>query len=124
RARQNDHSQEIRKAPTKADVLNVSHYHYDHHNPAAPSIYRNKLAFLKDGKFHINRSQRERAGAFVRKLKTYPKEVHVADGNQIDLGGTELLFSPAVPHGYSDELGYVVMARTSHGNEVFVHTAA
>ncbi|HYU07682.1 MAG TPA: hypothetical protein VEM77_10995 [Thermoplasmata archaeon] len=123
RARQKELWQGIREAAKRADVLTVSHYHFDHHNPAAPSIYRNKIAFLKDGKFHINRSQRERAGAFVRKLKKYPKAIQVADGNQTDFGGTELLFSPALPHGYNDELGYVVMARISHGNEVFVHTA-
>ncbi|HYS99569.1 MAG TPA: hypothetical protein VEO20_02785 [Thermoplasmata archaeon] len=41
----------------------------------------------------------------------------------MDFGGTELLFSPALPHGYNDELGYVVMARISRGSEVFVHTA-
>jgi len=101
----------------------VSHYHFDHHNPQAPSVYRGKIALLKDGKFHINRSQRERAGAFVRKLKGYPKEIQVADGNSMDFGGTELVFSPAVPHGYNDELGYVVMTRIAHGGEVFVHTA-
>src|SRR5207244_3622971 len=89
----------------------------------ARSMFRGKLAFLKDGKFHINRSQRERAGAFVRALKKYPKEIQVADGNQMDFGGTELLFSPALPHGYNDELGYVVMTRIAQGNEVFVHTA-
>ncbi len=123
RSRQKELWQVIRDAAPKADVLTVSHYHYDHFNPAAPSIYRNKIAFLKDGKFHINRSQRERAGAFVRKLKKYPKDIQVADGNQTDFGRTELLFSAALPHGYNDELGYVVMARISHGNEVFVHTA-
>src|SRR2546422_3487797 len=113
----------MRDAAMKSDVLSVSHYHYDHHNPAAPSIFRGKLAFLKDGKFHINRSQRERSSAFVRKLKSYPKEIQVADGNQVDFGGTELLFSPAVPHGYNDELGYVVMTRIAQGHEVFVHTS-
>ena len=123
KARQKELWQKIRTAAKGADVLTVSHYHYDHHNPDAPSIYRGKLAFLKDGKFHINRSQRERAGAFVRALKKYPKEIQVADGNQMDFGGTELLFSPALPHGYNDELGYVVMTRIAHGNEVFVHTA-
>ena len=71
---------------------------------------------------HINRSQRERAGAFVRALKSYPKEVQVADGNDVDFGDTELTFSPAVPHGYDDELGYVVMARVARGGETFVHT--
>src|SRR5256886_7327404 len=56
----------------------------------APSIFRGKLAFLKHGKFHINRSQRELAGAFVRALKTYPQELQVADGIQMDFGVTEL----------------------------------
>jgi len=123
RARQKELWQRIRTAAKQADVLTVSHYHFDHHNPQAPSVYRGKIALLKDGKFHINRSQRERAGAFVRKLKGYPKEIQVADGNSMDFGGTELVFSPAVPHGYNDELGYVVMTRIAHGGEVFVHTA-
>ena len=123
KARQKDLWQGIRDAAKTADVLTVSHYHYDHHNPQAPSVYRGKLTFLKDGKFHINRSQKERASAFVRALKSYPKEVQVADGNQMDFGGTELLFSPALPHGYNDELGYVVMTRIAQGPEVFVHTS-
>jgi len=123
RSRQKELWHVIRDAAKKADVLTVSHYHYDHHNPAAPSIFRGKLAFLKDGKFHINRSQRERSSAFVRKLKSYPKAIQVADGNRMDFGGTELLFSPAVPHGYNNELGYVVMTRIAQGHEVFVHTS-
>ena len=45
----------IRDAAKKADVLTVSHYHYDHHNPDAPSLFRGKVAFLKDGKFHTYR---------------------------------------------------------------------
>ena len=113
----------IREAAKRAQVLTVSHYHYDHHEPRAPSLYKGRLAVLKDGNFHINRSQRERAGAFVRALKKYPKEVQVADGNAMDFGGTEIVFSPAVPHGFNDELGYVVMVRVSHGGETFVHTS-
>src|SRR5213592_1057363 len=123
KARQKELWQAIRAASKDADVLTVSHYHYDHHNPDVPSIFRGKIAFLKDGKFHINRSQRQRAGAFVRAIKKYPKEMQAADGNQMDFGGTELLFSPALPHGYDDQLGYVVMTRIAHGDEVFVHTA-
>ncbi len=122
KARQKELWRVIKEAAKKAQVLSVSHYHYDHHNPDAPSIYRGKLAYLKDGKANINRSQRERASAFVRAMKKYPLEIQVADGNQVDFGGTELTFSPAVPHGYNDELGYVVMARIAQGEEVFVHT--
>ena len=113
----------IRDAAKKADLLTVSHYHFDHHEPDAPSIYEGKRAFLKDGKFHINRSQRERASAFVKALKKYPEEIQVADGNALDVGGTEIVFSPAVPHGYTDELGYVVMVRVAQGGETFVHTS-
>jgi predicted metallo-beta-lactamase superfamily hydrolase len=123
KARQKELWQRIRIAAKTANVLTVSHYHYDHHNPDAPSLYRGKVTFLKDGKFHINRSQRERAGAFVKAIKKYPKEIQVADGNEMDFGGTELLFSPALPHGYNDELGYVVMTRIAEGEEVFVHTS-
>lgn len=123
KARQKELWQIIRAASKKANVLTVSHYHYDHHNPEVPSIFRGKIAFLKDGKFNINRSQRQRAGQFVRVLKKYPKDIQVADGNQMDFGGTELLFSPALPHGYSNELGYVVMTRVAQGDEVFVHTS-
>ena len=122
--RQRELWQGIKQAAKKAEVLTVSHYHYDHHNPDAPSLYRGKLAYLKDGKAHINRSQRERASAFVRALKKYPHEIQVADGNDVDFGGTQLTFSPAVPHGYNDELGYVVMTRIAQGDEVFVHTVA
>src|SRR5256712_5511199 len=121
--RMRDLWREIREAAKKADILTVSHYHYDHHNPDAPSIYKGKRAFLKDGKFHINKSQRERATTFVRALKKYPKEVQVSDGNALDVGGTEIVFSPAVPHGQNDELGYVVMVRISQGGETVVHTA-
>ena len=113
----------IRDVAKKADLLTVSHYHFDHHEPDAPSMYKGKRAFLKDGKFHINRSQRERASAFVKALKKYPEEIQISDGNALDLGGTEIVFSPAVPHGYTDELGYVVMVRVAEGGETFVHTS-
>lgn len=58
----------IRDHARKANLLTVSHYHYDHHNPDAPSIFRGRTAYLKDGAFHINRSQRERASAFWRAI--------------------------------------------------------
>src|SRR5256712_1776118 len=122
KARQKDLWQVIRTAAKNAHVLTVSHYHYDHHNPDAPSIFRGKLAFLKDGKFHINRSQRGRSGAFVRKLKAYPKAIQVADGNQMDFGGTELLFSPAVPHRDNDELRDAAMTRIAAGGGEVGHT--
>ena len=43
KARQKELWQRIRTAAKTANVLTVSHYHYDHHNPDAPSIYRGKI---------------------------------------------------------------------------------
>lgn len=121
--RQKAHWQEIRRWARKADILTVSHFHYDHHNPDAPSIYRGKTVYLKDGTFHINRSQRARSNAFLRVLRKYPERIAVADGAAAEFGDTELAFSPAVPHGFTDELGYVVMTRVSDGNTTFLHTS-
>ena len=59
----------------------------------------------------------------MRALKKYPREVQVSDGNAADFGDTEVVFSPAVPHGYNDELGYVVMVRVAQGGETFLHTS-
>lgn len=123
RERQKTHWQAIRRWARKADVLTVSHYHFDHHNPDAPSVFRGKIAFLKDGKFHINRSQRQRSSAFVRAIRKYPKEIAVADNASVDLGDAQIRFSPALPHGFSDELGYVVMTCISDGAETFLHTS-
>ena len=121
--RQRDLWKMIREHARKADVLTVSHYHYDHHNPDAPSIFRNRTAYLKDSAFHINRSQRERASVFRKAIAPYAKTVFVADGAEANFGGTVVRFSPAVPHGFSDELGYVVMLSVRDSDTTFVHTS-
>ncbi len=112
----------IREHAKRANVLTVSHYHYDHHNPDAPSIYRGRLAYVKDGSFHINRSQKARAAVFQKAIARYAKDIVVADGASVQFGGTEVRFSPAVPHGFTDELGYVVMIAIQDGETTFVHT--
>jgi len=72
KARQKDLWQGIRDAAKTADVLTVSHYHYDHHNPQAPSVYRGKLTFLKDGKFHTYR----KGGKCLKEALPYPRSWH------------------------------------------------
>jgi len=113
----------IRGAVKSADVLTVSHYHFDHHNPDAPSIFRGRSAYLKDPAFHINRSQRERASAFRKAIAPYAKETLVADGATAEYGNTTIRFSPAVPHGFSDELGYVVMVFVEDSEGSFLHSS-
>ena len=95
----------IKGALAEAKRVSISHYHYDHYMPGAD--YGGKTLFLKDWEANINRSQSQRAGAFLERLEGQDAELVKADGQ--DFGRVE--FSPAVPHGpEGGRLGYVVMA--------------
>ncbi len=115
----------------RADVVAISHYHYDHHTPFfeglyessseayAREIYVGKLLFIKHPKENINFSQRKRAWAFLRNAEPIAKGIEFADGRSFDLGGVKLEFSPAVPHGKEDSrLGFVVMTLIDDGSRL------
>jgi len=57
-----------------ADVIIITHYHYDHHTPPsfsyfdASKIYGNKLILVKDPNAYINKSQHERARFFMEEM--------------------------------------------------------
>jgi hypothetical protein len=53
-----------------ADIVFISHYHYDHHTLPleVPSLYKNKRLWIKDPNQWINRSQWERARLFMEQL--------------------------------------------------------
>ena len=55
---------EIKKACGEADVIVISHYHYDHYLPHELEILRGKLLLVKNPNEYINDSQRERAERF------------------------------------------------------------
>ncbi|WP_338599371.1 MBL fold metallo-hydrolase [Sulfolobus tengchongensis] len=94
------------------DVIVVSHYHYDHHDPGyviPTDIYKDKIVFIKDPQNMINNSQKyRRAPRFLRSIKDKPKNIEIADGRTFKIGDTTISFSPAVPHGADERLGYVV----------------
>ncbi|MCS7385751.1 MAG: MBL fold metallo-hydrolase [archaeon GB-1867-005] len=52
----------------KADVIIITHYHYDHFTDFDPQIYRGKLVFAKNPNEYINNSQRKRAINFYENL--------------------------------------------------------
>lgn len=104
----------------RADVLVVSHYHYDHHDPLNPGITQGKIVYLKHPTDHINRSQRGRAADFLKALGKGPKSIEFADGKEFRHGKTTLTFSPPVFHGIDDRLGYVVEVCVEHGGERMV----
>lgn len=107
----------------KADVLIVTHYHYDHYDPEAPEIYKNKIALLKHPTLKINKSQTQRAAHFLEQLEEIPRELQYSDGKEFTFKKTTIRFSPAVPHGANDRLGYVTEVFIDDGKNTFLHTS-
>lgn len=102
----------ILESSKDVDVIIISHYHYDHHDPGyviPTEIYKDKIVFIKDTQNMINNSQKyRRAPKFLRSIKDKPKRIEIADGKSFRFGDTTISFSPAVPHGADERLGYVV----------------
>ncbi len=120
----------------RADVVTISHYHYDHHTPFfeglyessseeyAREIYSGKLLFIKHPRENINFSQRKRSWAFLKNAEPIAKKIEFADGKVFNLGGVTLEFSPAVPHGSDgSKLGFVVMTLIDDGSERMIHAS-
>ena len=120
----------------KADLVTISHYHYDHHTPFfeglyessseeyAREVYSGKRLFIKHPRENINFSQRKRAWVFLKNAEPIAGKVEFADGRSFDLGGLRLEFSPAVPHGSEgSKLGFVVMTLIDDGSERLIHAS-
>ncbi len=121
----------IQRVARRAEVLTISHFHYDHYLPpfenwvwlwSSPSLaerlYRGKTVLMKDFSSSITPSQRKR-GYLLRKFCAgLAKEVRAADGRRFSFGGTELEFSPPVPHGLR---GQVLMLCVRAGRDCVVH---
>ncbi len=104
-------AERIERRAGEADVVIITHYHYDHHDPGkyvSPEIYRGKVVIVKDPKNNINISQRIRSARFLKILKNYAKEILVAEGSNLRFGRTLVRISDPIPHGSTARLGYVV----------------
>jgi hypothetical protein len=115
--------QRIMEAAHGAEVLTISHYHFDHYVPSfedwtwtwsspelAERLYRGKLILAKDIQSDINMSQRKRGYMFQKLNSKIAKEIRAADGKKFEFGQTTLEFSKPVFHGAADsQLGYVLM---------------
>ncbi|RLI76354.1 hypothetical protein DRO97_01030, partial [Archaeoglobales archaeon] len=99
---------EIKKFVLKSDVVVITHYHYDHHNPNEVEVFKGKKLLVKHPKEKINRSQRNRAAFFLEQLKSINVEVDFCDGKLYEFENTVLKISKPVFHGANDRLGYVV----------------
>ena len=126
----------IAEAADKAEVVTISHYHFDHHTPSyedwlvnwteptetARQIYQDKNVLMKNPREKINASQRQRAWLFQKTGGKYAKTLETADGKTFDLGKeTVLRFSEAVSHGPDgSNLGWVVMVLVECEGERFM----
>ncbi|MEM3579077.1 MAG: hypothetical protein QXL54_02500 [Candidatus Bathyarchaeia archaeon] len=125
----------IAEAAEGADLVTLSHYHFDHHTPSyedwlcnwtavdetARQIYKDKVVLMKNPKEWINFSQRRRGWIFQKTSGRYAKRLEVADGRVFTFGETAIKFSEPVPHGQEGSaLGWVLMATVEFKGEKFL----
>jgi len=131
-----DLRKKIAYAAEKAEVVTISHYHFDHHTPSyedwvvnwtepketARQIYQDKTVFLKNPRNRINSSQRHRAWLFQKTGGKHARKLQSADNDIFELGEKTLLrFSEPVAHGPDDaSLGWVVMTEIEFDGERFM----
>jgi len=115
----------IRLTIENAEIVVITHYHYDHHNPSAPELLDRKIVYIKHPTDHINVSQRIRAARFLKLLRNNakPRKIEYADGRELRIGNTFIKISDPLPHGINDRLGYVVMVAIKSDNESFLFTS-
>jgi len=107
----------------KADVVTVSHYHFDHQTPSytdwaynwcsaeiADRIYSGKLVFTKSYRSYVNFGQRRRGWLFAKTSGKKVARLETADRRSFKFGNTTISFSPPVFHGEENsDLGWVIM---------------
>ncbi|GAF81471.1 unnamed protein product, partial [marine sediment metagenome] len=97
-------------AARRADVLSISHFHYDHVRPGFTDfqyifssreelkrMFESRKVFAKDNRENINTSQRRRSFFFQREMKEVATELQWADGKTFTFGETTVKYSQALP---------------------------
>jgi len=124
----------ISNTAEKADIITISHYHFDHHTPSytdwftnwssqkvAEKIYKGKLVLAKSYRSMVNASQRRRGWMFKKTGGSHAKCLETADGRTFEFGETKLKFSDPVFHGAENsDLGWVLMLTIEFAGEKVV----
>ncbi len=118
-----EHWNTIKSFVRRADVIIITHYHYDHHNPREPEIFENKKLFIKNPREKINYSQKRRSSYFLEVLGDIPDSIEIADGREINFGNTFVKISEPVYHGTNERLGYVLEVYIERGRKSFLYTS-
>jgi predicted metallo-beta-lactamase superfamily hydrolase len=118
-------------ASREADIISISHYHYDHVRPGFTNfrynfssledlrrIFEGKRVYAKDYRENINPSQRRRGFFFLKDVKDVVDTITWSDNTDVTIGDTRLVFSPPFHHGPKDSrLGYVVSTMIEYDNQ-------
>ena len=126
----------IAEAAEKAEIVTLSHYHFDHHTPSyedwlcnwteaietARQIYEGKIVLMKNLKEKINYSQRRRGWLFQKTGGKFAEKLEIADGKTFIFGkSTKIRFSEPVFHGSENSvLGWVLMTIIEYQGEKFI----
>ncbi|MHA2407164.1 MAG: MBL fold metallo-hydrolase [Candidatus Ranarchaeia archaeon] len=132
-----DSTYDICKLSEEADVIVLSHYHYDHIKPpftnytynwSSPKILsqiiQNKRILLKDPLTNINFNQKKRAHELLKFFANHSASVSSVDNKSVEISNTILEFSPALPHGYdATPLGFVVCCCVHYADEKVLYAS-
>jgi len=118
-----EHWRAVKAHAKKADCLVITHYHYDHHDPEEPGLYRDRTVLVKHPTSKINKSQEGRAACFLERISGLPEKVEYSDGKEFSFGGTTVKFSEPVFHGTNSRLGYVTEVCVREGDSSFLFTS-
>ena len=105
----------IIKACRRADIIVVTHYHYDHHPfPRDDEMYdecfTGKIVLAKDIRNNINYSGRRRGRFFESRIKDIVESLEWSDGKTYKFDRIWIQVSPAVWHGeVGSKVGMVIM---------------
>jgi len=117
------HKKRIKLFAQSADIIVITHYHFDHFMPDVPDIYRGKILFLKNPNQKINISQRKRAFELLRATKALSNEVNYVDDRTFFFGETTIKFSPPFVHGTDEKLGFVIQVVLQDSEESFLYSS-
>ena len=124
----------IKNVASVADILSVSHYHYDHVRPGFDNqrynlssrnerreMFVGKIVLTKDNRENINPSQRRRGFYFEKDIKDEVAKIEWADGRSFKFNDTKMTYSPPLPHGPKDSrLGFVLATTIEYSGHRFM----
>lgn len=120
-----------------ADVLTISHYHFDHYVPTfetpslrmtteddARTMYQDSTVLAKHTDEDINHSQAKRGYYVDQVCADVAARYEYADNQTFSFGETTITFSPPRPHGPEDtKLGWLLLTVVETPDHTLVHAS-